>query len=40
MVCSMQIVHLSCIKISTISKQIEPTFHTSLFTYDYYLVLP
>ena len=29
---SMQTVHLSCIKISTISKHIEPTFHLSLFT--------
>ena len=32
MVCSMQIVHLSCIKISTISKQTEPNLHLSLFT--------
>jgi len=32
MVCSMQIMHLSCIKISTISKQIKPSFHLSLFT--------
>ena len=32
MVCSLQIMHLSCIKISTISKQIKPSFHLSLFT--------
>ena len=31
MVCSMQTVHLSCIKISTISKQTKPSFHLSLF---------
>ena len=28
-VCSMQTVHLSCIKISTISKQIKLSFHLS-----------
>jgi hypothetical protein len=32
MVCSLQIVHLSCIKIITISKQTEPSLHLSLFT--------
>jgi N-acyl-D-aspartate/D-glutamate deacylase len=32
MVCSMQTVHLSCIKNSTISKQTKPSFHLSLFT--------
>ena len=32
MVCSMQTIHLSCIKINTISKQTEPSFHLSLFT--------
>jgi len=32
MVCSMQTVHLSFIKISTISKQTKPSFHLSLFT--------
>ena len=35
MVCSMQTVHLSCIKISTISKQTEPSFHLSLFILEY-----
>jgi len=32
MVCSMQTVQLSCIKIYTISKQTEPIFYLSLFT--------
>ena len=32
MVCSLQIMHLSCIKISTISKQIKPSFYLSLFS--------
>ena len=32
MVCSLQIMNLSCYKISTISKQIKPSFHLSLFT--------
>ena len=32
MVCSMQTVQLSCIKIYTISKQTEPSFYLSLFT--------
>jgi hypothetical protein len=32
MVCSTQTMHLSCIKISTISKQIESSFHLSLVT--------
>ena len=31
MVRSMQTMHLSCIKISSISKQTEPTLHLSLF---------
>ena len=30
--CSMQTIHLSFIKISTISKQTELSFHLSLFT--------
>ena len=40
MVCSMQTVHLSCIKIRTISKQIEPRFPLSLFTKEYHRVRP
>jgi hypothetical protein len=36
----MQTVHLSCIKIRTISKQIEPRFHMSLFTKEYHRVRP
>jgi len=32
---SMQTVHLSCIKISTMSKQTRPSFHLSLFTFEY-----
>jgi len=32
MVCSMQTMHLHCIRISTISKLTEPSFHLSLFT--------
>ena len=32
MVRSMQIVHLSCVKISTISKQTKPSLHLSLFS--------
>ena len=40
MVCSMQIVHLSCFKIRTISKQTEPRFHLSPFTQDYHRVHP
>jgi len=32
LVCSMQTVHLSCIKITTISKQTEPSIHLSSFT--------
>jgi len=31
----MQTMHLSCIKISTISKQTGPSFHLSLFTFEY-----
>jgi hypothetical protein len=30
MVCSMQIMHLSCVKISTIAKRTEMSFHLSL----------
>ena len=40
MVRSMQFVHLSCIKISTISKQRKLIFHLSPFTYDYHRVHP
>jgi hypothetical protein len=40
MICSMQTIHLSCIKISTISKQTEPSFHLSLFTKQYHRELP
>jgi hypothetical protein len=36
MVRSMQFVHLSCIKISTISKQTKLSFHLSLFTQEYH----
>ena len=40
MVCSMQTMRLSCIKIRTISKQTEPSFHLSLFTKEYHRVRP
>ncbi|WP_220092615.1 hypothetical protein, partial [Enterococcus sp. HPCN18] len=40
MVRSMQFVHLSCIKIRTISKQTEPRFHMSLVTKEYHRVRP
>jgi len=40
MVCSMQTVQLSWIKIRTISKQTEPWFHMSLFTKEYHQVCP
>jgi len=40
MLCSMKTVHLSCIKIRTISKQTEPRFHMSLFTKQYHRVCP
>ena len=40
MVRSMQIVHLSCIKISSISKQTKPSFHLSLFIYEFQQVCP
>ena len=33
--CSMQTIHLSCINISTISKQTEPSIHLSPFTQEY-----
>jgi len=36
----MQTVHLSCIKISTISKKIEPSVHLSPFTKEYQQVRP
>jgi hypothetical protein len=37
---SMQFVHLSCIKISTISKQSKLSFHLSPFTEEYHQVHP
>ena len=40
MICSIQTVHLSFIKISTICKQTEPGFHLSLFTLEYQRELP
>jgi len=40
MVCSMQTVQLSCIQISTISKQTEASFHLSLFNQEYEQVRP
>ena len=40
MVHSMQFVHLSCIKISTISKQRKLSFHLSPFTQEYHRVHP
>ena len=40
MVCSMQTVHLSCIKISKISKHIELSFHLSPITQEYHRVHP
>ena len=36
MVCSMQTVQVSCIKISTFYEQTQPNFHLSLFTYEYH----
>jgi hypothetical protein len=38
MVHSEQSVHLSCVKISTISKQIASSFHLSLVTYEFHRV--
>jgi hypothetical protein len=38
MVCSVQTVHLSCVKISTISKWIEVSFRLSLITLEYHWV--
>jgi hypothetical protein len=38
MVCSVQTVHLSCVKISTISKQTETSFRLSLVTWEYHRV--
>ena len=40
MVCSMQTMHLSCIRIITISKLTDPSFHLSLFTQEYQIVRP
>jgi hypothetical protein len=39
MVCSAQIVHLSCLKINTISKWTETSFHLSLVTLEFHRVL-
>jgi hypothetical protein len=36
LVCSAQNVHLSCVKISTISKWTQTSFHLSLVTYEYH----
>jgi len=38
--CSLETVHLSCIKISTISKQTKSSFHLSPFAYEYHRVHP
>jgi hypothetical protein len=40
MVSSAQTVHLSCVKVSTISKRIESRFHLSLITMEYHWVRP
>jgi hypothetical protein len=40
MVCSVQTVHLSCVKISIISKQTETSFHLRLDTWEYRQVRP
>jgi hypothetical protein len=40
MVCSMQTMHLPCIRISTISKLTKPSFHWSLFTQEFQIVHP
>ena len=40
MVHSIQTVHLSCIKISTIYEQTKPSFHLSPLTYEYHRVHP
>jgi hypothetical protein len=37
---STQTTHLSCVNISTISKQTESSFHLSLVTEEYHLVCP
>ena len=37
---SMQTMHLPCIRINTISKLTEPSFHLSLFTQEYQIVHP
>jgi len=36
----MQTMHLPCIRISTISKLTEPSFHLSLFIQEYQIVRP
>jgi hypothetical protein len=38
MVCSVQTVHLLCVKISTISNRTETSFHLCLLTYEYHSV--
>ena len=40
MVCSMQTMHLSCVKISTNSNRTITSFHLSLVTYEYHRVCP
>ena len=40
MVCSMQTMHLPCIRISTISKLTELSFHFGLFIQEYQIVRP
>jgi hypothetical protein len=40
MVCLAQIVHLSCVKISTISKRTEISYHLILVTLEYHQVRP
>ena len=40
MVCSMQTVHISCVKISTMSKWTETSIHLSLVTKEYHRVHP
>jgi hypothetical protein len=38
MICSVQTMHLSCVKISTISKGTRMCFHLSLITSEYHRV--
>jgi hypothetical protein len=40
MVYLVQTMHLSCVKITTITKRIQPSLHTSLVTKEYYRVRP